>query len=239
MTERFYLFIENSIFALGLEGAFALCVGVVFVCALLGTVLAICMRRYSLKKRLWYFLSVFSAFSLQICSVLYNNENLGSAFFVLFVGLLLSLPLLSIRERKKEPRAEQDLIKMIDTEISKQSLSDFGNKITNGFEREFNFDFNEKQNELTDKRGHIKSYKCVEQVDDIKKKQNVEIDFSHVKNVMENMEYYKLSPTDKKQLKDLETAVYSAENGFFNQEIKNRINDGLGALLKIMAKHGV
>ena len=85
----------------------------------------------------------------------------------------------------------------------------------------------------------METYKCKQESLDKKEENKSELDFTHVKNVMEKMEYYKLSPTDKKQIKDLESAVYCAENGVFNQEIKNRINDGLGALLKIMAKHGV
>ena len=65
------------------------------------------------------------------------------------------------------------------------------------------------------------------------------IDFSHVKSVIERLEYYPLSPNDKRQVKELVGAVYSAENGVATKEIKEKINDGLGALLKIMSKYGV
>ncbi|MBQ9734900.1 MAG: hypothetical protein IJV95_03465 [Clostridia bacterium] len=78
--------------------------------------------------------------------------------------------------------------------------------------------------------------KCVERED---KKESAELDYSHVKNILSKMEYYPLSVSDKRQVKDLTVAVNLAESGDNGTEIKNRINDGLGALLKIMSKHGI
>lgn len=66
-----------------------------------------------------------------------------------------------------------------------------------------------------------------------------EVDFSHVKNVMARLEYYKLNPSDKRQVNDLEAAILRAENGVYDGDVRNKINTGLGALLKIMAKYGV
>ena len=64
-------------------------------------------------------------------------------------------------------------------------------------------------------------------------------DFSHVKSVLERLNYFPLSPNEKKQAKELEITVRRIESGENTPELKNRVNDGLGALLKIMAKHGV
>lgn len=61
-------------------------------------------------------------------------------------------------------------------------------------------------------------------------------DFSHVKNVIERLNAFPLSVGDKKQVKELEDAIILIENG---AEEDYEINDGLGALLKIMAKYGV
>ncbi len=66
-----------------------------------------------------------------------------------------------------------------------------------------------------------------------------EIDFSHVKSVIERLEYYNLSQMEKKQVKELENALLIAEKSGEMQGVKQKINDGLGALLKIMSKHGV
>jgi hypothetical protein len=66
-----------------------------------------------------------------------------------------------------------------------------------------------------------------------------EIDFSHVKNVIERLAYFPLTPFEKRQVKDLEVTVKRVEMGEDGLDLKNKINDGLGALLKIMSKHGV
>ncbi len=65
------------------------------------------------------------------------------------------------------------------------------------------------------------------------------LNFTHVKSVISKLEYYPLTPSDKKQVRELESAVYTAENLGFTTEIKEKINDGLGGLLKIMSKYGV
>ena len=65
-----------------------------------------------------------------------------------------------------------------------------------------------------------------------------ELDFSHVKNVMAKLNYFNLSASDRTQLSELEQALYYAQNVGYDKKVKEKINEGLGALLKIMAKHG-
>ena len=65
-----------------------------------------------------------------------------------------------------------------------------------------------------------------------------EIDFSHVKNVISRLNYFPLSTQDRNTVKELEYSVTQAERGDYDLEIKRKINDGLGALLKIMSKYG-
>lgn len=67
----------------------------------------------------------------------------------------------------------------------------------------------------------------------------IEVDFTHVKNVLKRLEYYNLNITDKKQVKELENAILIAEKGEVDLKTKRNINEGLGALLKIMSKYGV
>lgn len=66
-----------------------------------------------------------------------------------------------------------------------------------------------------------------------------EIDFSHVKNIIERLKYYNLNTSEKKQIKDLLSDVREAECGNDTEEKKNSINEGLGGLLKIMSKYHV
>lgn len=71
------------------------------------------------------------------------------------------------------------------------------------------------------------------------KEKECELDFSHVKNILKRLEYYNLSSLDTKQVSELKSALYQAETCGVNKDIKSKINDGLGALLKIMSKYGV
>lgn len=66
-----------------------------------------------------------------------------------------------------------------------------------------------------------------------------EIDFSHVKNIIERLKYYNLNTSEKKQIKDLLFDVREAECGNDTEEKKNSINERLGGLLKIMSKYHV
>ena len=66
-----------------------------------------------------------------------------------------------------------------------------------------------------------------------------EMDYSHVKNILERLEFYPLTQADKKQVRELEVSLLEAEKGNGDIEVKTRINDGLGDLLKIMSKYGV
>ncbi len=65
-----------------------------------------------------------------------------------------------------------------------------------------------------------------------------EIDCSHVKNVIARLDYFGLKESDRKQIHDLEASISEAERGGGSEELKDRINDGLSSLLKIMAKYG-
>ena len=70
-------------------------------------------------------------------------------------------------------------------------------------------------------------------------KDNDEIDFSHIKGILERLDYYPLKDQDKKSAKELEKAILDAEENGLDMALKQTINEGLGALLKIMAKYAV
>ena len=70
------------------------------------------------------------------------------------------------------------------------------------------------------------------------KRNNPEIDYSHVKSVIERISLLSLNQSDRKTVKELELCVLGAENGDDRIETKRKINDGIGALLKIMSKYG-
>lgn len=72
-----------------------------------------------------------------------------------------------------------------------------------------------------------------------KKENSLEIDFSHVFSVIKRLEYYNLTQSDKKQVVELEKTLRTAQQSGDYKSVKQKINDGLGSLLKIMSKYGV
>lgn len=66
-----------------------------------------------------------------------------------------------------------------------------------------------------------------------------QVDFSHVKSVINRLERYNLSQNDQRQVRALENAISNAEKGITDFNTKESVNEGLGALLKIMSKYGV
>lgn len=66
-----------------------------------------------------------------------------------------------------------------------------------------------------------------------------DVDFTHVKNVISRLDYFGLSQTDKNTVNELSSALKIAESSGMDETLKTRINDGLGALLKIMSKYNI
>lgn len=78
--------------------------------------------------------------------------------------------------------------------------------------------------------------RCVEEKE---KERRSQIDFSHVRSIIDRLNEYELSSNDRHAVRELEIALFDAEKRGEGVEIKARLNDGLNSLLKIMAKYGV
>ena len=65
-----------------------------------------------------------------------------------------------------------------------------------------------------------------------------DLDFTHVKNVISRLDYCSLSQSDRRQVHELESYIIEAERGAEEKGLKEKINDGLSSLLKIMSKYG-
>jgi hypothetical protein len=106
---------------------------------------------------------------------------------------------------------------------------------------------NSKRQDFSFSEREPKESKCVPYLKDkaqLEKEQELQqkfgdLDFTHVKNILARLEYYSLSSQEKRQVEQLKSYVLDAERGQDDPNLKGKINDGLGALLKIMAKHGV
>ncbi len=71
------------------------------------------------------------------------------------------------------------------------------------------------------------------------RRNQTDADYSHVKNIIERLSFYELNAQEKKLVGELNTYVNRAENGEDTFSLKEKISDGLGGLLKIMAKYNL
>ena len=65
-----------------------------------------------------------------------------------------------------------------------------------------------------------------------------DVDFSHVRQVVEKLSKVELSSMEKEQVQELENAVNEAEQGGENL-LTDKINNGLSALLKIISNYDI
>ena len=193
----------------------------IILASLICALLSVLKREYGLRKRLWLAVFMVGVSLIQLwieLSVFYQVKHLllTAGICVCMLAIILFLP-----TRKNEITAPQrDLARFISkkAKIQTQSAStDYGGKEMEVFTSPI-----------------IKAQPQITPVNDKK-----EIEFSHVKSVINKLEYYPLKEQDKKQAKELENAILSAEQNGITLELKEKINDGLGALLKIMSKYAV
>ncbi len=214
---------------------FYLCLALVFSAFTLAFFLALFKRDYTLRKRIY-----FSVFSFGTCLILLGYQvvthgSIGYAVTLLGCAIIFSAIIFSIRVREKIKKQERDFIKFIDEQISAQKENCKLNDLT-GKTKQPIID-SEKEKTQTEKE--VIDVPLQEKENLSKKNFALDVDFTHVKKVLERLSYVSLSPTDKRQVKELETAICAAECGQADNLNKAKINDGLSALLKIMAKYGI
>ena len=183
-------------------------------------------------KKLNFLLIELSFFILQISINIIANKSIGYSMLYLSVALVYLIFIFSVKQRKAKTKKEhKSFIKYIDDEIKRTSFLDEEKPLPNACLN----NMLEEENTSLNNTATVSSKKNSE--DSEKKK--TDIDFTHVKNVLSRLEYYPLSSMDKKQVKELENAILLAEGGDNSRANKIKINDCLGALLKIMSKYGV
>ncbi len=198
---------------------FIVCLSLVGISSL--TCIVLSLFKFQLKKalRIFYFLVLTGISLISLASSLAFNTAPFRSLLILGGGLIAISPMSFACERVKDAK---ELVRQIDREISSQGVESTAISVEN---------VKPKQ---ADKVTKIALSQKIEE----KPKKN-ELDFSHVKNILERLDYYSLSTGDKKTVNDLENSLTLAEKGDCTSENKTRINDGLGALLKIMSKYGV
>lgn len=181
---------------------------------------------YGLKKRLWFLILVFMFYAFLKARASVTGENDFSPL-LLFLGLTLFLPVFFIREKPQINRTgnetEREFVRVLDDRIKCADVSENPPAAILKARADDRADFKTEVLKAKPKTPEI----CDKP------------DFSHVKNVLQRLEPALLSYADRRQIRELELSIYEAEKGEYSEEARRKINEGLGNLLKIMARHGV
>lgn len=152
---------------------------------------------------------VFAGLSLQTAIYFYGLVNGNNLLFILFTCVFLFYLSIIFCIRTKERKVKKE---------ERQLINYIDGKIKEGENYSKNFE--------------TPSQKLNQEVQS-------DINFAHVKSVLNRLKDFSLLEADKRQAKELEYAIYECERGNNSPLIKQQISDGLGVLLKIMAKYGV
>ncbi len=213
MSEKIYN-LTNSVLSV-LDGGWILIIAlslqaIIFTVALLLTLLK---PLYSLKNRAWFFIASLATSFLELFVFSVAGQvsliYLSLFFTACFCGAIASLP----QKPLKIKESQRELARLIDKSV--------------------------KEAEPPLPPQPPKQQESIAPLEEQGDASKFELDFQHVKLVVQKLEYYPLSANDKKLVRELEENIYLAENQGFSTLIKCKINDGLGALLKIMSKYGV
>ncbi|MBR5899790.1 MAG: hypothetical protein IKZ38_00140 [Clostridia bacterium] len=208
---------------------FGLALGV--VAFIVNLILLLAKSNYGAKKRIWLYLVFTAVWSAQRSAGLKDGANLLSGYMTGFF-ILLSLPSVIIPPRQPKTKKRARKIELALDGLPFSFLGEQNNRpnyqpqpIKESWE-----------DNLKPERVFCESNSYEQDPKPVTKE---ELDFSHVKNVISRLDNFNLSLADKKQVKELEIAIKQAEIGVAPTDVRCKINDGLGALLKIMSKYGV
>lgn len=219
---------------LGEEGIFLIFSALSVLINLVGLIF-LYRKNLSVKTRITFGGINFLILSLQCVLLTAGGFSYKLLTLSVFIDLVLLFPFLL--HAKKENKNSSEL-----RDFAKNTL-ELAKPKNSGIDKRIGLDNSLAENQFAsqdkwDKLAFpspINKPKEKEEQDELKK---FELDFSHVKNVMAKLNYFNLSASDRAQLNELEQALYYAQNVGYDKKVKEKINEGLGALLKIMAKHG-
>ena len=217
------LFVDRVCSYLGQGKIFLVMTAFMTLVCLTNTALALFVKNYNMKKRVWGFLLSAVAIPVQVAFTVRLKGDGTFCVFTVAVYLLLNIPAICIPEKKRVITEEQrQAVRFLESAIEqppKSVASEYLNKAL--------------------KRQNVSCEKVMPKESLEEKDYGYGLDFSHVNNVIKRLDYVSLTASDKKQVSELEGTLTEAERVGYSENVKERINDGLGALLKIMSKYGI
>ncbi len=236
MNGYIYGTFDKILVKVGLDGIVIVSCAIPFVSCVLNVILSMCLDGYTIKKRMWHI--AVAVFSVLCCCGFCDTAGCRYSlpFFVGAFNAILFVPLIAIKPKKSSmDKSAKELVEFIDKNIYGEDSIRHENK-TNVSD----LSCEQVKDDLVLNYGQLEEQERREiKENSARTAKDFELDFSHVKSVISRLSYYDLKDTDKRQVKELENALLCAERGKFDINVKSRINDGLGALLKIMSKYGI
>lgn len=229
MDMQVFALLEQINSGFGISGVTLLCLAVSFALFLTCLLLTLLKRGHGIKNRLWFVLGVVFALIVDVAFTLHLGE---SAFFplvllsfdVLGVGIIFLLP----QRQGVYSKESLSLAEFLSKKAKEQQCGD-----TPVYRAEIER-IQAGGGEVISENGNSSLRE-----NQRKTQADLELDFTHVKNVIERLNCFGLSQADKRQVKELEALLSKAECEECDDKTKESINDGLSALLKIMSKYGV
>ena len=230
----------NAIFSwLTEEGLFAVCFCLLTLAFVINLILSLTLSGYGKKKRLWYYFSLPFVLLLQLTLTL----SADGSFSLVLLNVVASLVYLFASLLLKDKNSETEDNRFSFARNISENIEDDTPEVLDGEKMLSNYQSNKKvpHDELVMDERELEPLRPSQVEELIKGKTATDygLDFSHVKNVLSRLDYFSLSPADKRQVKELEATLVLAEQGDFSDVVRERVNDGLGSLLKIMSKYGV
>ncbi len=171
-------------------------------------------------------LILFEAFSLLVV-----GENLSFAIFSFALYELSLAPFYFINKKEKVIVLSKEQKKVVDELEQKVKAENFNAKTE---KKSVLFDF---KNALEEKGIEIKKTNVKPILSKVEKNKNC--DYKGVKSAIEKTLLQEITEDERKKLIALEISILQMEKGEENLMVKNEINEGLSALLKIMSKYAV
>lgn len=218
--------ILKTILCDGRGSVFIAAAGLVVFAFILELTLALCLNGYGVKKRVRFFACSAAAIFLQFASCLYSGEYAPLFIIAAFASILCGA-IITIPERRAEITDKQrELVRFIDGSLKKAEQESVRAE--------------RPRREVYAHEGKGRGISALKAFGETPsgKIKPCDIDCDHVRAVLSRLDYYALSAADKKTVNDLSSAIAVAERGEIDDGLKEKINDGLGALLKIMSKYG-
>lgn len=217
MTELFLFKPLFLIKNLSIEQGFCICIITILFTNFLCLILSLFKREYRIKKRLW---SVFISLGASVLMLGIERQKsiFPLGFFVCISTGIIFLFVLFLPNRKATTEVDsKEFARYIDSCV-KNPIDEQHYAVKNKAEFTSSLIKSTPQPEVN---------------------MQDEIDFSHAKTILSKLEFYPLKEQDRKTAKDLENAIDLAEQNGLDNALKENINEGLGALLKIMAKYAI